>query len=239
MSNYQHRVPRIISAALAIFACFLFSAGCANNSPTPLELSEYTFLPDFEVGRSIETSFMANNPSSGPPFPLLRFKFDFDASEDVFLLSQQFADNNRAIGITFSQLYRIDSTTDMGHLQVTYQGTFFQAHTNFAEGNALSKWINCRHGILSRRAFRINSCLEVNPSDPAIRSVTTTGEIGRLIGPMIEVGPLDSNNRADEVEWSGARSNLETIVLNSTALICRTMMGSMTFYEQSRSGTCT
>lgn len=44
----------------------------------------------------------------------------------------------------------------------TYVQSTFRAMTDFAEGNALSKWLNCRDMIRLRQEFVIDDCYEVD-----------------------------------------------------------------------------
>ena len=99
----------------------------------------------------------------------------------------------------------------------TYQQSTFRVITDFAEGNALSKWLSCRDAIRSRTEFVIDDCEEVD-FDSIVR--IGPGERGARDAESfpcgINVGPDHVRDHdGDEVPedvYSGRRSSLTGMI---------------------------
>ena len=102
-------------------------------------------------------------------------------------------------GLEFSDFERKD-----GGASAIYERSTIEVKTDFALGNALSKWVTCRDRIRSRQEFTIDGCFEVDSASIVrIGAGEPGGEAETDFPCGINVGPRRVRDYAgDEVPTS-------------------------------------
>lgn len=117
--------------------------------------------------RCVLSYFMANgqysasNGAMGPPFPFVRHVFCITEDEDTVTYSFEMGDARKTVHAVFGLEFSDFETTEEG-ATATYERSTIEVKTDFAEQNALSKWVTCRDKIRSRQKFTIDGCFEVD-----------------------------------------------------------------------------
>ena len=104
--------------------------------------------------------YTQSSAHAGPPFPFHRYVFCTIETEKVtyaFELSDAQGRVHAIFALEFRDFRRAGQKATATYVQST-----FRAITDFAEGNALSKWLNCRDMIRLRQEFVIDDCYEVD-----------------------------------------------------------------------------
>ena len=165
--------------------------------------------------------YTATNGAEGPPFPYYRHSFCLEVSGEAtysFALSDARKTVHAVFALEFSDFEKSEREAT-----ATYERSTFQVITDFAEDNALSKWLSCRDAIRSRTVFAIDDCEEVD-SDSVVR--IGPGERGAQDAESfpcgINVGPdRVRGHDGDEVPedvYPGRRSSLTGMIERGTRM---------------------
>lgn len=148
--------------------------------------------------RCVSSEFLENEPylrdnaRQGIPFPFLRHSFCTLEDENRVRYSFEMSDAHKVVHAVFTLEFS-DFAVKADGATATYERSTFRAITDFAVGNALSKWLSCREDIRSRDEFIIDECTEVHGDD--VRHVRA-GDPG---GQPIEAFPCGINVGPDDV----------------------------------------
>ena len=213
---------RHLAATVAVGLLFAFLTSCELRSgPPDSEMSCVGF--HFLENRS----YTATNGSEGPPFPY--YRHSFCTSEERGEVSYSFAlsDARKTVHAVFTLGFSDFEETGIS-ATARYRRSTFRVITDFAEGNALSKWLNCRDAIRSRTEFVMDDCLEVGEPESIVRiGPGEPGAPGRGGFPCgINVGPDSVRDHPgdtvpDDV-YSGERSSLTGMLAPGTPMSLRT-----------------
>ena len=132
--------------------------------------------------------YSASNGAMGPPFPFVRHVFCITEDEDTVTYSFEMGDARKTVHAVFGLEFSDFETTEEG-ATATYERSTIEVKTDFAEQNALSKWVTCRDKIRSQQKFTIDGCFEV-ASDSIVR--IGPGDLGQRARDFpcgINVGP--------------------------------------------------
>ena len=175
---------------------------------------------DGDDNRPVCTSseFLANGPyflsngSQGIPFPLLRHSFCTHQDRDLVRYSFELSDARKTVHAVFALEFSAFEMTQDGAADAIYERSTFWAITDFAVGNALSKWLDCRDMIRSKEEFAIDHCTEVDGSIRHVGAGEPGGQPEDLFPCGINVGPDRVRDYdGDEVPssvYSGERMSL-------------------------------
>ncbi len=160
--------------------------------------------------------YTAANGAEGPPFPYYRHSFCTSPESGKMTYSFALSDARKTVHAVFALEFSDFEKSERG-ATATYERSTFRVITDFAEGNALSKWLSCRDAIRSRTEFVIDGCQEVD-RDSIVR--IGPGERGAQDAESfpcgINVGPDDIRGHdGDEVPedvYSGRRSSLTGMI---------------------------
>lgn len=153
----------------------------------------------------VNLSYTTTDGRMGPPFPFIRYSFcRLVKKENMVSFGFEFGDARKTPQAKFTLEFMDFS---LSNASAVYVHSTFQALTEFAVENALSKWLNCRDQIRSKKRFVIDSCLEINSE------YITKIEFDRSRYPCgINVGPESVGNHAGnevpESIYSGQRHSL-------------------------------
>lgn len=130
----------------------------------------------------------------GPPFPFYRHVFCTTETEKV-TYAFEMSDAQGRVHAIFALEFRDFQKTGQ-EATATYVQSTFRAITDFAEENALSKWLNCRDMIRLRQEFVIDDCYEVDSAFVMWMS----GQQKEYFPCGINVGPVNVRDyEGDEV----------------------------------------
>lgn len=140
-----------------------------------------------------------------------------------FALSDARKTVHAVFALEFSDFEFSDFEESERKATATYERSTFQVITDFAEDNALSKWLSCRDAIRSRTVFAIDDCEEVD-SDSVVR--IGPGERGAQDAESfpcgINVGPQHvrghDGNEVPEDVYPGRRSSLTGMIERGTRM---------------------
>ena len=147
--------------------------------------------------RCVSSEFLENgpyvlDPSQGIPFPFLRHSFCTLDDENRVRYSFEMSDAHKKVVHAVFTLEFSDFAVTADGATATYERSTFRAITEFAEGNALSKWLSCRDLIESRKEFEIDRCTEVHGDDVRhVRAGDPGGQPEADFPCGITVGPDD------------------------------------------------
>ncbi len=170
-------------AAVVVLSCAMTGAGTGPG--------------DGDDNRPVCTSseFLANGPyflsngSQGIPFPLLRHSFCTHQDRDLVRYSFELSDARKMVHAVFALEFSAFEMTQDGAAEAIYERSTFQAITDFAVGNALSKWLDCREMIRSTKGFAIDQCEEVSSGIRHVGAGEPGGQPEDLFPCGINVGP--------------------------------------------------
>ena len=211
---------RHLAATVAVGLLFAFLTSCELHSRPPdsaMPCVGFHFLEN--------RSYTAANGSEGPPFPYYRHSFCTFEERGEVSYSFALSDARKTVHAVFTLVFSDFEATGMS-ATARYERSTFRVITDFAEDNALSKWLNCRDAIRSRTEFVIDDCLEVNESIVRI-GPGEPGAPGREGFPCgINVGPdsvrdYPGDTVPDDV-YSGARSSLTGMIGPGSPMSLRT-----------------
>ncbi len=208
----QGVVTARIFIGVGVLAIALLVGGCANQqsaSGLPRGSDGCT-----NSGFLVNPQYTRSNGQMGPPFPFYRHVFCAFGTRATY--SFEMSDARKRVHAIFALEFRGFQRTGQ-RATGTYVRSTFQAITDFAEGNALGKWLNCRDMIRSREEFTIDDCFEIDgdfvmrigPGRPG-------GQAGEYFPCGINVGPVDVRDyEGDEVpagiyggEWGSLTGGL-------------------------------
>ena len=174
-------------AGIGIWAITLLVGGCANQqsaSALPRGSDDCT-----DSGFLVNPQYTVTNGQIGPPFPFYRHVFCAFGTRATY--SFEMSDARKRVHAIFGLEFRDFQPTGQ-RTTATYVRSTFQAITDFAEGNALGKWLNCRDMIRSREEFTIDDCFEID-SDSVMRigPGVPGGQAGEYFPCGINVGPVN------------------------------------------------
>lgn len=169
--------------------------------------------------------YTAANGAEGPPFPYYLHSFCLEVSGEA-TYSFALSDARKTVHAVFALEFS-DFEESEREATATYERSTFQVITDFAEDNALSKWLSCRDAIRSRTVFAIDDCEEVD-SGSIVR--IGPGEHGAQDAESfpcgINVGPdRVRGHDGDEVPedvYSGRRSSLTGMIERGTRMSLHT-----------------
>ena len=145
---------------------YTFQVRAVNGIGESPESDEVPATP-FTEQHCAESDFLENplytgtNGRLGPPFPFVRHVFCLSNGDNTATYSFEMSDAGKEVHATFAFEFSNFAKTDEG-ATATYQRATIEVKTDFAVGNALSKWVTCRDAIRSRTKFGIDDCLEIH-----------------------------------------------------------------------------
>lgn len=171
--------------------------------------------PTSECKRS---GFLENGPYTeenarrGPPFAYMRHTFCTHEDRDQVSYTFEMSDARKQVHAVFTITFSSFMRTGEG-ASARYRHTTFRAISDFAEQNALSKWLTCRDGIRSRQEFRADNCYEVDHADTRrIAPGEPGGQAGAAFPCGINVGPDrvrdDPGDEVSRLVYGGERGHL-------------------------------
>lgn len=126
----------------------------------------------------------------GIPFPLLRHSFCTHQDRDLVRYSFELSDARKTVHAVFAlEFSAFETTHDGAAAEAIYERSTFQAITDFAVGNALSKWLDCRDMIQSKEEFAVDLCKEVSSGIRHVGAGEPGGQPEDLFPCGINVGP--------------------------------------------------
>ena len=156
--------------------------------------------------------YISEGGSQGIPFPLLRHSFCTHQDRDLVRYSFELSDARKTVHAVFALEFSAFEMTPDGAAEAIYERSTFQAITDFAVGNALSKWLSCREMIRSKEEFAIDQCTEVDGGIRHVGAGEPGGQPEELFPCGINVGPDGVRDyEGDEVPesvYAGERMSL-------------------------------
>ena len=133
--------------------------------------------------------YIRESGRQGIPFPLLRHSFCTHQDRDLVRYSFELSDARKTVHAVFALEFSAFEMTQDGAAEAIYEQSTFWAMTDFAVGNALSKWVSCRDMIRSKEAFAIDQCEEVSSGIRHVGAGEPGGQPEDLFPCGINVGP--------------------------------------------------
>ena len=146
-----------------LIAILVFMATSCNSNEESNEsddLDQNCVKSDFFINQK----YTDQNGATGPPFPLVRYRFCVLESRnngDRVAFDFEMYDTQKTKHATFGQEFTEFQMTDSGGT-AKYVHSTIEVVSDFAQKNALSKWLNCRDQIRTRKRFEIDSCFEIH-----------------------------------------------------------------------------
>ena len=117
--------------------------------------------------------------------------------------SFELSDARKTVHAVFALEFSAFEMTQDGAAEAIYERSTFQAITDFAVGNALSKWLDCRDMIRSKKEFAIDQCEEVSSGIRHVGAGESGGQPEAVFPCGINVGPDGvRDHEGDEVPAS-------------------------------------
>lgn len=195
----------VITAGVGFILTLLSSCSYDDTTKPPVPVCQKS---EFLENRQ----YTGTNGHEGPPFPFVRHVFCTYEDQDKVDYYYEMSDALKKVHAEFGMKYSNFKVTDQG-ATAQFERATFRAKTDFAQENALSKWLTCRDGVRLRNEFDMGSCFEVHEDYIVWIGPGGTGGQSKDEFPCgINVGPDKvRDHQGDEVPddvYSGAKKSL-------------------------------